>query len=165
MTSTRILLACALLAAPVLAPAQTQVFEDVSTTDPYYATTAFMYERGITSGCYALPLRYCPTAALTRGAASVFIIRSIYSALNGNGDNFPFSQTPYFTDVPATHPQFPYIQKMKELGITQGCQSDKFCLRGYHHPGGEHGALFHEQFRGSGAGVDLRPGDGFRDAG
>jgi len=28
--------------------------------------------------------------------------------------------TPYFTDVPAEHEQFKYIQKMKELGITSG---------------------------------------------
>lgn len=44
----------------------------------------------------------------------------ILSGRSGDPDNFPYPQAPYFTDVPSSHPQFAYIQKMRELGITSG---------------------------------------------
>ncbi|MBL8174006.1 MAG: S-layer homology domain-containing protein, partial [Bryobacterales bacterium] len=34
---------------------------------------------------------------------------------------------PYFTDVPSTHAFFRYIQKIRELGITLGCNDTQFC--------------------------------------
>ena len=51
--------------------------------------------------------------------ASVFVIRGKMKALFG--DAFTYPATPYFLDVPATDPSFPYIQKMRELGYTSGC--------------------------------------------
>src|SRR5579871_4226115 len=39
--------------------------------------------------------------------------------------NYPAA--PYFTDVPSTHPYFPWIQKMKQLGITSGCNTTTYC--------------------------------------
>jgi hypothetical protein len=44
---------------------------------------------------------------------AVFIIRGLY------GDSFGYSQPPYFTDVPPTYGAFSYIQKMRDVGITQ----------------------------------------------
>jgi hypothetical protein len=101
-----------LLAAAAALDAQ-QPFADVSPSDSYYETTALMFVRGITSGCTATPT-YCPSSAVTRGAVAVFMIRALY------GENFTTSQYPYFSDVPRTHPQFPYIQKMRETGISVG---------------------------------------------
>ena len=43
---------------------------------------------------------------------AAFIIRAKY------GENFSYSQTPYFTDVPATHNFFKYVQKLRDNGIT-----------------------------------------------
>jgi hypothetical protein len=43
------------------------------------------------------------------------------------GDNFTYPTTPVFTDVPATAPQFPFVQKMFEMGITSGCAPNLFC--------------------------------------
>lgn len=40
---------------------------------------------------------------------------------------FSFSATPVFEDVPATHPKFKWIQKLAELGITNGCSQNRFC--------------------------------------
>jgi hypothetical protein len=42
----------------------------------------------------------------------------------GEPDAFSYPSTPYFSDVPATHPQFQWIQKMSELGYTAGCGYD-----------------------------------------
>ncbi|MBL8235044.1 MAG: hypothetical protein JNL98_41465 [Bryobacterales bacterium] len=54
------------------------------------------------------------------------MIRSLYSAMNANGDpdSFPYNTSPYFSDVPFYdynnpdltpngHPAFKYIQRMK----------------------------------------------------
>ena len=40
------------------------------------------------------------------------LVRALY------GDAFSFPPNPAFTDVPATHADFRYIQKLKELGVT-----------------------------------------------
>jgi hypothetical protein len=57
---------------------------------------------------------YRPALNVTRAQMSVFIIRAKY------GDSFPYNETPYFSDVPAGHWAFKYIQKMYEDGITTG---------------------------------------------
>jgi hypothetical protein len=53
---------------------------------------------------------------------AVFVVRSVLG-----GDNFIYTQTPYFTDVPATHPYFPWIQKEQDLGIALTCGPNMFC--------------------------------------
>jgi Fe2+ transport system protein FeoA len=49
---------------------------------------------------------------------AVFIIRGLLRT-----DQFSYPSVPYFEDVPASHPSFRYVQKMKELGITTGCST------------------------------------------
>ncbi len=89
--------------------------------------------RFVTMGCTYVPSQYCPNDNLTRGQAAVMIIRSIYSAKTGNPEGFSYDPNlpQYFSDVPKSypqqHPQYVYIQKMAELGITSGCQSGMFC--------------------------------------
>jgi hypothetical protein len=53
---------------------------------------------------------------------AVFLIRAIMG-----GDTFPYNAAPYFTDVSTSHPFFKFIQKMKELGITSGCNATAYC--------------------------------------
>jgi hypothetical protein len=89
----------------------------------------FLFAQGITSGCGAAT--FCPNDNLDRSTAAVLIIRAIYSSKNGagatNADNFTYTASPFFTDVPATHPSFKWIQKMKDLGITSGCKAGLYC--------------------------------------
>jgi hypothetical protein len=54
-----------------------------------------------------------PLSLVTRGEMAAYIIRSLY------GENFSYTPTPYFTDVPATNPYFKYVQKMKDVGLTK----------------------------------------------
>jgi hypothetical protein len=91
-----------------------------------------MARLGITIGCSVNDVQrnYCPNDPVTRGQMAVFLIRAkmrnvfpaSLSGAPGTGDNFGLfsASTPYFTDVPTTHPYFLFIQKMKELGITVG---------------------------------------------
>jgi hypothetical protein len=76
--------------------------------------------KGITSGC--APDEFCPTTDIIRSQMAVFMVRAILHT-----DNFTYSMTPYFTDVPVSGFGFQWIQKMYELGITAGCAPGLFC--------------------------------------
>jgi hypothetical protein len=99
-----------------------------------------MARRGYTKGCNSTAdptSAYCPNQPVTRAQMSVFLIRAkmnnvFPTTLSGiplaapYGDNFGYYQPPvaYFTDVTATDPVYGpyylYIQKMRELRITNG---------------------------------------------
>ena len=53
---------------------------------------------------------------------AIFLVRSVLG-----GDNFAYSSTPYFNDVPSGAFGFQWIQKLWELGITAGCGNGNFC--------------------------------------
>jgi hypothetical protein len=57
---------------------------------------------------------YKPYRTVNRAQMAIFIIRALY------GDDFIYSSTPYFPDVPSGHWAFKYIQKLYEEGITTG---------------------------------------------
>lgn len=77
----------------------------------------------ITSGCSATT--YCPLEDVTRAEMAIFVVRSILGT-----DSFPYTQQPYFTDVPAGAFGFAYIQKLRDLNITSGCAANLFCPNG-----------------------------------
>jgi hypothetical protein len=54
---------------------------------------------------------------------AIFIVRAVY----GGSDAFPYSSTPWFTDVGPNDFGFKWIQRMYELGITSGCGPQLFC--------------------------------------
>jgi len=106
-----------------------------------------MVRRGYTKGCGAStsdPLfGYCPNSFVTRAQMAVFLIRAkmnnvFPTTLSGlqlsspYGDNFGVftPSTPYFSDVSGSDPVYgPYaifIQKMRELRITNGTSGSTF---------------------------------------
>ena len=95
-------------------------FTDVPTNHPFYSFITLMKTNGITQGCTATT--FCPDDLTTRGQMAVFLVRSVLG-----GDSFPHTSTPYFTDVPSNHPQFRYIQKLRDLGVTAGCTTTTYC--------------------------------------
>ena len=102
--------------------ATTNTFADVAPDYTFFDAINLLRGRSITDGCAGAPLRFCPNDNITRGQMAVFIVRSIMG-----GDNFSYSSTPYFTDTPANYPFFKWIQKMWELGITNGCTPTGYC--------------------------------------
>ncbi|MCZ2078504.1 MAG: S-layer homology domain-containing protein, partial [Bryobacterales bacterium] len=92
-----------------------QVFTDVLLNNIFIDHIGLMKLYGITTGCTTTA--YCPNDTTTRGQMAAFIIRSLA------GENFTYTQTPYFTDVPPSNLFFRYIQKMRDLGITNGCSA------------------------------------------
>ncbi len=105
-----------------------------------------MYRRGYTKGCNATTdpqRRFCPGDPLTRAQMSAFIIRakmnSVFPTVTSGaattsscsptgtqvtqvGDQFGLfvGCNPYFSDVPNNHTFFAFIQKMRELRISNG---------------------------------------------
>jgi hypothetical protein len=100
----------------------TQVFSDVENSSTYFDYINVLNTWQITTGCAVAPARFCPTDQVTRGQLGVFLIRAMF------GNTFSYTLAPYFTDVPANHPYFPYIQKLRDLGITIGCTATTFCV-------------------------------------
>ena len=101
-------------------PAFTDVF--ASSPGGFLPFIDLLQESGITKGCQSSPPMYCPNDNIPESQMAVFVIRSA----NGD-DNFTNTQTPYFTDVPATNLYFPWIQKMQDLGIGVPCTTTQYC--------------------------------------
>jgi len=102
---------------------QTPYFTDVPPSSPYFRYIQKLADIGLTHGC--TPTTYCPTGPVLRQDAAVLLVRGKLESLFG--DSFTYPTTPFFTDVPSTSPQFSYIQKISELGITTGCSATTFC--------------------------------------
>lgn len=103
----------------------TPYFQDVAANSGFFPFIQSIRELGITAGCSAAPPLYCPDASITHGQMAVFMILSWLKATNQT--SFTFTQTPYFTDVPANHPFFRFIQKMRDLGFRTGCSATQYC--------------------------------------
>jgi hypothetical protein len=86
----------------------TPYFTDVPSTHTFFKYVQMMKDTGIT----AVTGTYDVDGTVTRGQMAAFIIRSLY------GEDFSYTTTPYFNDVPSTHGFFKYVQKMKDAGIT-----------------------------------------------
>ena len=97
-------------------------FADVSPSDLFMPAIDLLSEYRITAGCGANPPQYCENQNITEGQMAVFVVRSVMG-----GDNFSYTQTPYFSDVPASYEFFPWIQKMQDLGIALPCAPNQFC--------------------------------------
>jgi hypothetical protein len=103
---------------------KTPYFTDVPSTHWAFKFIQKMKDLGITGGCTTTT--YCPDKPVTRDQMAVFIITSMVKS-GALPSDFSYPKTPYFTDVPSTHWAFKFIQKMRELGIAEGCTSSTYC--------------------------------------
>ena len=101
-------------------------FTDVTSSDPYFDYVSLMYTGGITAGCSTSPSLYCPTTPVTRAQMSVFIVAAFDRE---QGASLTYTPSAYFQDVPSTSIYFPFVQRIKDLGITAGCSTSPplFC--------------------------------------
>jgi hypothetical protein len=68
---------------------------------------------------------FCPDESITLDQMSVFMIVS-WMQVHGL-TTFTYTETPYFTDVPASSPYFKFIQKMMDMQFWTGCSSTQYC--------------------------------------
>jgi hypothetical protein len=99
----------------------TPYFTDVPASHMFFKWIQKLRDLKITDGCSTT--QYCPDGTLTRGQMAVFLIRSRL----GSTSQFTYPASPLFADVPTTHQFFSWIQKMKQLGITNGCTLGTYC--------------------------------------
>jgi hypothetical protein len=98
----------------------TPPFPDVSTSNLFADYITLIRNAAITSGCGGG--QYCPDQPVTRGQMAALLVRAAMGS-----DTFPYPATPYFADVLPGNIFFKYIQKLRELGITQGCSGNRYC--------------------------------------
>jgi hypothetical protein len=100
----------------------TQVFADVPPGSFGFDAINLFYDDGVTSGCAASPLIYCPNDSVTRAEMAIFIVRSVFK-----GNSFIPPPTQIFSDVPPGSFGYAEIQEMSALGLTAGCGAGIFC--------------------------------------
>jgi len=115
----------------------TTPFGDVPSTESFVSYIEAIYNNGITTGCGNG--NYCPSDSVTRDQMAAFLVRATQVAAGQSTVNFTCNggvsgasincatTTAYFSDVPTTDQFFPYVQKLKELGITTGCGNGDYC--------------------------------------
>ncbi len=95
-------------------------FSDVPSDHPAYEAAHALYVAEVTDGCATAPLRYCPADSLRRDGAAVMLMK----ARGESPSNAAYNA--YFSDI-LDNSAAGYINKMKELGITNGCEVGKYC--------------------------------------
>jgi len=95
-------------------------FIDVPLGHAQYKYVQKMKDDGITSGCGGG--YYCEASNMKRKEMAVFIVK----ALNQTGSGVqPISY--YFDDLGGNDGYAPWINRLKELGVTSGCATRAFC--------------------------------------
>ncbi|MBI3161559.1 MAG: S-layer homology domain-containing protein [Chloroflexi bacterium] len=82
-----------------------------------------LYNAGITGGCSASPLMYCPEATVTRAQMAIFILRGMH----GSTYTPPPATGTVFADVPAGAFAAAWIEQLAAEGITGGCGGGNYC--------------------------------------
>jgi secreted trypsin-like serine protease len=110
-------------------PAGSGIFADIPVTGKEWMQdwVEKFYADGITTGCGASPLAFCPEREVTRAEMAVFILRAKY----GSAYVPPATSTPIFTDVPVAGKEWmqAWIEQLYKEGITTGCSSSpmRYC--------------------------------------
>jgi hypothetical protein len=99
-------------------------FSDVTNTYWAWSFIERLYSAGITGGCAANPLMYCPETTVTRAQMAVFLERGIH----GSSYNPPaVGASTGFGDVQLAYWAAAWIKQLAAEGITGGCGSGNYC--------------------------------------
>ena len=93
-------------------------FDDVEGARWWSPYVERLAELGVTSGCSAEPLLFCPDSAVTRAQMASFLVRAF---------GLPPGPSAGFTDVEATNVHYGNINALADLGVTAGCADSRFC--------------------------------------
>jgi hypothetical protein len=100
------------------------IFSDVPDSHWAWSFVERLYQAGITGGCSANPLRYCPEETVTRAQMAVFLLRGIH----GPAYSPPaVGGATGFGDVPAAYWAAAWIKQLAAEGITGGCGAGAYC--------------------------------------
>lgn len=97
-------------------------FDDVPTTNPYFHWVETVYVDGVTGGCNASPLLYCPTNPVTRQQMAVFMLKAVHGQAYA-----PPMCAGAFADVPCPSQYANWIEELAAEGVTTGCGGGNYC--------------------------------------
>lgn len=119
-----VMLVWALRGRDFVPPAATGLFADVPVWHPAAPYLEQLYRDGVTRGCAVSPLRYCPQEQLSRAQMAVFLLRVEL----GRG-YAPGAPKGVFADVPKWFWAAPWIERLYQEGITEGCATNplRYC--------------------------------------
>jgi hypothetical protein len=100
-------------------PPATGIFTDVDINQWYAPWVEQLYKEGITAGCSADPLMYCPDRDVSKASMAIFLLRAKYGT-----SYIPPTATGIFTDVDLSHWAADWIENLYNDGITKGCSAD-----------------------------------------
>ncbi|WP_345296978.1 S-layer homology domain-containing protein, partial [Candidatus Villigracilis affinis] len=98
-------------------------FADVPTSYWAWQYIERLYNAGITGGCSASPLMYCPESTVTRAQMAIFILRGIH----GSAYTPPAATGTVFADVPLGSFAADWIEQLALEGVTAGCGGGNYC--------------------------------------
>ena len=145
--SALLLLVCCVAAVLGVEPAGAQhaYFQDVADSAYYAVPVKALAADGVFRGTECGDGRFCPDEPVTRWQMAVWVVRML------DGREPPAITTPRFRDVGAHDWYAAHVERMSELGVTQGCgdgtnycpdaaltraQMAVFLTRAYHLPNG-----------------------------
>ena len=86
-----------------------------------YPAVNWLASQGILDGTQCHPAEFCSTVPIQRWVAAVWLVRFIDGADPDRGSGSRF------TDVDSAQWWAPHVERLAELGITNGCATDRFC--------------------------------------
>lgn len=98
-------------------------FADVSHPHWAWEYIESLYNSGVTSGCSANPLAYCPQRSVKRAEMAIFLLRGIH----GSGYTPPSATGTVFDDIPLDSFASAWIEQLFAEGITSGCHAYNYC--------------------------------------
>ena len=98
-------------------------FADVPTNYWSWSYVERLRNAGITGGCSAVPLNYCPTTPVTRAQMAIFLLRGMH----GSTYTPPAATGTVFNDVPLGTFAAAWIEQLATEGITSGCGGNNYC--------------------------------------
>lgn len=104
-------------------PNATGIFADVPTGTLQANFIEQLFNDGVTAGCGTSPLRYCPSADVSRDQMAIFLLR----AKHGSAYTPPPATGTVFADVPAGAFAAAWIEQLASEGITAGCGGGNYC--------------------------------------
>jgi hypothetical protein len=111
------------LGSTYIPPPAVGIFSDVPVSSTYAPWIEDLFNRGITSGCSASPLLYCPGDPVTREQMAVFLLKTLL----GSSYTPPACTNPTFGDVPCSSPFSTWVYDLAARGITVGCGGGNYC--------------------------------------
>lgn len=97
----------------------TPYFTDVPASNSLFKYVQKMRDLNINPGCGGS--FFCPNSTVSRGQMAIYIARALY------GESYAFPALARFGDVPPSDLLFKYVQKIWEIGVTQGCTASNYC--------------------------------------